>query len=96
MAILLSFLEYLTQEQDKLVQMGTIKASKDQVQAVGVQNSSKGKQKEKNLKQPEKKKQDKPKNPDGDLDPSKDKDKKGKGEPNVPISKRDGIQRNTA
>ena len=43
-------MESLTQEQDKLVQMGTIKASKDQALAAGVSNASKGKKKAKDSK----------------------------------------------
>ena len=42
MPSLASFMESLTQEQDKLVQMGTIKA-KDQALAMGVSITSKGK-----------------------------------------------------
>ena len=38
-----SFMESLTHEYDKLVQMGTIKVRKDQALAAGVSNSSKGK-----------------------------------------------------
>ena len=48
-------MESLTQEQDKLVQMGSIK-TKYQALAVGVSNSEKGKPKSKNLKFPDKKK----------------------------------------
>ena len=58
MPTLASVMESLTQEHDKLVQMGTIKA-KDQALAMGVLNASKGNQKEKNLKLPEKKKLEK-------------------------------------
>ena len=50
-----SFMESLTQEKDKIVQMGTIKR-KEQELVVGVSNSSMGKPKSKNLKLPEKKK----------------------------------------
>ena len=42
---LAEFIESLTQEKDKLVQMGTIKSSKDQALDVGVSNPSKGKKK---------------------------------------------------
>ena len=45
MPSLASFMESLTQEQDKLVQMGTIKSRKDQDLATGVSNPSKGKNK---------------------------------------------------
>ena len=72
-----SFMEYLTHDKYKLVQMGTIK-TKDQALAVGVSNSSKGKSKSKNLKLPEKKKPEKPKSSDGGLNPPKEKDKRGK------------------
>ena len=56
MPILPDFMESLTQEQDKLVQMGTIKYTKNQSLAVVVLNQSKGKQKAKDSKQQEKKK----------------------------------------
>ena len=52
-------MESLTQEQDKLVQMGSIN-TKDQALAVGVSNSAKGKPKSKNSKLPDKKKSEKP------------------------------------
>ena len=78
MPSLASFMEYLTQDQDKLVQMGTIKARKDQALTIGVSNASKGKKKSKDSKHPNKKKQDTPKSSDGGLNPCKDKDKKGK------------------
>ena len=78
MPTLVRFMESLTQEQDKIVHMGTIKASKDQALAVGVSNASKGKQKENNSKEPQKKKVDRPNNSDGGSNPSKDKEKKGK------------------
>ena len=55
MSSLATFMESLTQEKYKLVQMGTIK-TKDQALAMGVLNSLKGKPKPKNLKLPEKKK----------------------------------------
>ena len=57
-----NFMESLTQEKDKIVQMGTIK-TKDQALVVVVSNSSKGKPKSKNLKLPEKKKNPKSPNP---------------------------------
>ena len=44
-------MESLTQEQDKLVQMGTIKSSKDKPFSVGVSNQSKRKKKDKDSKQ---------------------------------------------
>ena len=49
------FMESLTQEKEKLVQMGSIK-TKDQALKVGVLNSSKGNPKSKNSRLPEKKK----------------------------------------
>ena len=53
-----SFMESLTQEQDKLVQMGNIKG-KDQALSIGVLNALKGNPKHHNLKLPEKKKPEK-------------------------------------
>ena len=44
-------MDSLTQEQDKLVKMGTIKYTKDQSFATGVSNQAKGKNKFKDLKQ---------------------------------------------
>ena len=64
MPSLASFMESLTQEQDKIVHMGTIKA-KDQSLAMGVSNASKVKSKEKNSKLAEKKKPKKPKGKEG-------------------------------
>ena len=58
-------MESLTQEKDKLVQIGTIKASIDEALYMGVSNASKGKQKAKNSKQSDKRKHDKPKTSDG-------------------------------
>ena len=78
MPSLASFMESLNQEQDKLVQMGTIKTSKDQSLAAGVSNASKGKKKAKDSKQAEKKKHDRPRIPDRGSNPCKDMDKKGK------------------
>ena len=73
-----NFMESLTQEKDKLVQMGSIK-TKDQYLALRVLNSSKGKPKPKNSKFPEKKKNPKkPKSNDASSNPSKEKDNKGK------------------
>ena len=69
-------MESLTQEQDKLVQMGSIK-TKYQALAVGVSNSAKGKPKSKNLKLPDKKKSEKPKSSEGAMNPPKEKEKKG-------------------
>ena len=65
-------MESLTQEKDNLVQMATIKSSKDQALTAGVLNPSKGKNKAKDSKQQDKKKQDRPKFPDGDSNPYKD------------------------
>ena len=73
-----SFMDCLTQEQDKLVQIGTIKTSKDQGLAAGFRMHPKGKKKYKDSVKPEKKKQDRPNIPDGGSNPCKDKDKKGK------------------
>ena len=70
------FMESLTQEKDKLVQLGTIKSTKDQALNAGVLNPAKGKKKSKDLEKKEKKKQDKPKYLDGGLNPCKEKDKK--------------------
>ena len=70
-------MESLTQEQDNIVQMGTIKTWKDQSLDVGVSNASNEKKKSKDSKQPEEKKLDRPKNPDGGLNPCKYKDNKG-------------------
>ena len=55
MPSLADFMESLTQEQDKLVQMGTIKSTKDQSLVAGVSNQAKGKKKAKDSKQQEKK-----------------------------------------
>ena len=52
---LASFMEALTEEQEKIVKMCTIKYEY-QALAMGVLNASKGKKKEKNSKQPEKRK----------------------------------------
>ena len=48
-------MDYLTQEQDKLVQMGTMKSTKDQALSIGVSNQSKGKKKSKDSNQQENK-----------------------------------------
>ena len=66
----------LTQEQDKLVQMGTIKSTKDQDLIAGVLNQGNGKKNPKDLKQQEKKKQENPKSSNGGSNPIKDKGKK--------------------
>ena len=58
MPILEVFMESLTQEQDKLVQLGTIKYTKDHALVVGVLNQSKGNNKSKDSKQQEKKNSD--------------------------------------
>ena len=77
MPSLASFMDSLTQEQYKLVQMGTIK-SKDQSLVMGFSNASKGKYKEKNSKLSEKKKPEKPKFSDGGSNPPKESEKRGK------------------
>ena len=64
-------MESLTQEQDKIVQMGTIKASKGKALAMGVSNASKGKKKARYLKQSDKRKPNRPKTTDGGLNPPK-------------------------
>ena len=69
-------MESLTQEQDKLVQMCTIKSTKDQALTAGVSNPAKGKKKARDSKQQEKKKQEKPKSLDGVSNPTKEKEKK--------------------
>ena len=74
---LVIFMEFLTQEQDNLFKMATIK-DKDQSLAMGVLNASKGKWKEKNSKIPEKRKSEKPKSSDGGSNLPKEKEKKGK------------------
>ena len=70
-------MESLTQEQDKLVQMGTINPTKYQSMYLGDSNQSKGNKKPKYLKQQEKKKsKEKPKSSDGGSNPNKEKGKK--------------------
>ena len=49
-------MESLTHEKDKLVQIGTIKSTKDQALAAGVLNQGNGKKNPKDSKQQEKKK----------------------------------------
>ena len=71
-------MESLTQEQEKLVQMGTIKSTKYQYLSSNVSNQDKGNNKDKDLKQQEKRKQDKPKSSYGGLNPSTYKEKKKK------------------
>ena len=53
---LADFMESLIHEWEKLVQMGTIKSTKDQFLATGVSNQAKGNSKSKDSKQQEKKK----------------------------------------
>ena len=48
-------MESLTQEKDKLVQMGTIKPTKDQALSAGVSNQSQGKKKYLNQREKEEK-----------------------------------------
>ena len=83
-----NFMESLSQEQDKLVQMDTIK-NKDQALATRVSNSSKGKPKSKNSKLPGKKK-----NPNPVMQvrilPRRRKTRENI-RPNAPIATRDGI-----
>ena len=77
MPTLATFMESLTQEQYKIVQMGTIKA-KGQALAMVLSNASKVKKKENNSKHPEKRKSEKIKSSDGGSNPPKEKDKQGK------------------
>ena len=76
MPSLVDFMESLTQEKDKIVQMGTIKSSKDQALVEGVSNPSKGKNKDKDSRKQDKKKQNRPKSSNGGSNPCKDKGKK--------------------
>ena len=78
MSTLTNFMESLTQEKDKSLQMGTIKSTKDQALATVVSNPAKGKKKDKDSKKKEKKKQENNKYSDGVLNPSKDREKKKK------------------
>ena len=73
MSTFIEFMEYLNQEKDKPVQMGTIKSSKYQALAAGGSNSSKIKNKYKYSR-----KKDRPKFPDVGWNPCKDKGKKKK------------------
>ena len=65
-----NFMESLTQERDKLVQMGSIK-TKYQALVVGVSNSAKGKPKSKNSKLSDKKKSENTKSSEGAMNPPK-------------------------
>ena len=78
---LVEFMVSLTQEQDKLMMMGTIKPSKDQALVIGDSRvDSKGKKKS-NLKKPPKKKRDKPKSQEEPSGSKKNfQKKKNKGE----------------
>ena len=69
-------MESLNHEQDKLVQIGIIKSTKDQSLAAGVSNQAKGKKKSKDSKQQYNKKQENPKSSYAGSNPSKDKEKK--------------------
>ena len=90
---LANFMEELTQEKEKLVQMGSIK-TKDKALAVGVSNSSKGKFMSKNSKLPEKKKNPNPMMQVRIL--PRRREIREKRSPNAHISTRDGIQRDHA
>ena len=81
MPSLADFMESLTQEQDKLVMMGTIKPSKDQALVVGdLRVDSKGKNK---AKKPSEQKRDKNKSPEEPQGSKKNPHKKkNKGEMN--------------
>ena len=68
-------MESLTQEKDKLVQMGTIKSINDQSLAYGVSNQVKGKKKVKDLKQQREKEK---KHSDTESSSSTDEDSKSK------------------
>ena len=66
MPILADFMESLTQEQDKLVMMGTIKPSKDQALIAGDSKvDSKGKKKAKNPPEKKREKKQSPEDPQG-------------------------------
>ena len=69
-------MDSLTHEQDKLVQMGTIKSTKDKSIVASVLNQAKGKNKSKDSKQQEKKKKENPNSSKGSSNPRKDKEKK--------------------
>ena len=71
-------MDLLTQEQDKINHMETIKSSKYRALATRVLIPSKGKNKAKDLRQQDKKKKERTKSSDGGLNPCKDKDKKKK------------------
>ena len=70
-------MESLTQGQEKLVQMGTIK-DKDQGLSMGFLNASRRRSKAKNSKLLENKKPENPKSSDGGSNPPREKEKKGK------------------
>ena len=77
---LAEFMESLTQEQDKLVMMGTIKTSKDQALNVGDSKVDKRKKKAKN---PPEQRRDKKQSPEDQQGPKKNtQKKKNKGEMN--------------
>ena len=66
MPSLTNFMEFLTQEQDKLVMMGTIKPSKDQALIAGDSKvDSKGKKKAKNPPKQKREKKQSPEEPQG-------------------------------
>ena len=75
MPTLADFMESLTQEQDKLVQMGAIKSNKDQSLEIVVSNQGKGNKNAMDSKQHGKKKEN-PKPSDGGSNPRKYKGKK--------------------
>ena len=79
MPSLVDFMESLTQEQDKLVMMGTIKPSKDQALVAGYSRvDSKGKNKTKKPPEQKRDKNKSPKEPQGSK--KNPKKKKNKGE----------------
>ena len=73
--VLADFKESLDQEKEKLVQMGTIKSTKDQSLSSGVSNQFKRKKKGKDLKQQREKEK---KHPDTESSSSTDEDSKAK------------------
>ena len=75
MLVLADFMESLNQEKDKLVQMGTIKSTKDQSLDAGVSNQAKVKKKFKDLKQQREKEK---KHSDTESSNSTDEDSKAK------------------
>ena len=76
MLTLEDFVNSLTEEQDKLVQMGTIKSTKDQFIVASVLNQGKGNNNPKYSKKQHKKKYENPIFYNGGLNPRKDKGKK--------------------